>query len=284
MTFLSDSIRIANLNPRNYKKEIIIGFFTFLLTSWLPKIHLNIPSWLTIDQNELPLPAEVVRVIVWVWIFWGTKILWDGIEEVRQTRKHYKFDPNDWPNNWIFHGEIHLSSNKSALIIENSGSGCLLKSHLWKDFDLTFEAKFLDYTPGRSFGVLIRAENLESYYMLELRLDSKKLFVKPHVRVLGQWEYTDYKEIINKDFTDYFHVKITLKNRSLDLYINALPVYSWALPDQKDFRGKPRENPQFPGSSLTVQEVSFTRKHGMLGFRADYGQGAEIRDIEIKAI
>ncbi|MBI3385569.1 hypothetical protein HY031_00625 [Candidatus Gottesmanbacteria bacterium] len=82
-----------------------------------------------------------------------------------------------------------------------STSGCLLKDYLWRDFEMNFDMKYLldekrdtkEYSM-RYLGIIFGAENLDSYYMLELIVEAGKLYLKPHVRYQGNWEIVDLVE------------------------------------------------------------------------------------------
>jgi hypothetical protein len=83
-----------------------------------------------------------------------------------------KGDPSQ---KWDFVGSWRVT-DENALSITNSDPGGLTKvGALWENYTLSFEAKIIK----GYLGVIVRAQDLDNYYMLQIALDR----VRPHRRV-----------------------------------------------------------------------------------------------------
>jgi len=235
-----------------------------------------------------------IKPIFWITLFIVTLPVANYIASLFKRGVDYEFNTHDWPHDWIHHGGVKVVNQPMGLKIKHSSSGCLFDKYHWKDFEVSFEAKFLqDITKlnHRSFGILFRSLNLESYFMLELQADKTNgdLYVKPHVRFLGQWEFVDWEKVGTYNLDKIFNIKLWCKGRFVKVYINNSQLYEWILPDKIDFRGQKQQEPTLDKSddkntSLTVLDLPFMNKYGLIGFRADWGQGAIIRDLKIKTL
>src|SRR5690606_31679835 len=86
-----------------------------------------------------------------------------------------KADPSQ---NWEFQGNSPWhTTTEGELVITGSHDGGITKvGHQWENYDLTFRARIIH----NCIGVIVRAANLNNYYMLQIHKDS----VAPHYKRL----------------------------------------------------------------------------------------------------
>lgn len=298
MNNYKDSLDIAQLKLGNYSKEFFWAFVSFIISSFIIYIFVswsNNQHFVFFDEKYFPLSFQAIKLIFWISIYLFTFSLVKYAFNFFQRGVDYELSLKDWPKNWIYHGGIKIVEKPIGLEIKQSPSGVLLTKYKWKDFVISFEMRFLqDETPFnyRSLGILFRGINLESYFMFELMADKmdNDFYVKPHIRLFGRWEYVDWKKVGNFKVSNFHKIKLWCKDRLVKLYINNLFTYEWLLPDKIDFRGLKQSEPNLDDTgtekktSITVLDIPFLNKYGMIGFRADWGQGAIIRQLEIKTL
>lgn len=289
---LSESLDVARFRLQNYIPELIWAILTFIFSIYLFS-RADLQQILVIEEY-LPLSLALIKLVLWMLLFLLTFPLFESFISFFRRGVNYKFSTQDWPDRWIHHGGIKPTTRPDGLFIKQSASGCLLKDKLWKDFEISFEMKYdtssmPEMMNFRSLGVLFRAQNLESYFMFEIATHktSGDLYVKPHVRLLGQWEFVDWVCIDKIKLDDLLKIKLNVRNRKVKFYLDGSLKYEWTLPDRIDFRGIEQQEPEMTKSdkkntSRTVLEIPFLTKYGMVGFRADWGQGAIVKDIKIK--
>lgn len=253
----------------------------------------------------LTKPPETVIVadffLVLILLFGLAKLGWENFKSERLSKDiEYNFKDNDWPNKWIFNGKTETTSKLDELFIKSSRAGCLLKTHLWHNFRMSFQMKF-DKNLFRYIGIVFRADSLDNYFMLEIfkeylgssnGKDSWRSGIKPHVRYKAGWEIL-YPEIYNGlDFSDFESVVLKVKDEIATLFYNREPVFDWTLPTHVDINHiesgsedkKNNKKEDDKAIARVVQEIPFRLSYGMIGFRAHPGQGAIIKNLKIEPL
>lgn len=292
-----DSLYISQFKLNHYFIELVWAVLTFAITSYLMFLftsQIKYPQWIFFDEKYLPLPLSAIKLVFWILLFLTSYPIVNYIVHIFKRGVSYRFRVYDWPSEWIHHGGIEVTTQQEGLEIKHSASGCLLKKYYWKDFEISFETKFLNdinKLHHRSLGILFRALNLESYFMFEMQVDKTNgdLYIKPHARLLGKWEFVDWKKVGTCPLDDFFKVKLLAEGRLVKFYVNNSLKYEWMLPDFIDFRGEKQSEPNIDkmddkNTSITVLPLPFADKYGMVGFRADWLQGAFVKDIRIETL
>lgn len=251
--------------------------------------------------------SETIRIatffLLLVLLFGLVKLFLEKIKNDRLLKDYkYKFKHSDWPSKWIFNGKTETLPSIDQLYIKSSRAGCLLKTHLWKNFRMTFEMKF-EPSLMQYVGIVFRADDLDNYFMLEIFRDhlgssdgkqSWKSGIKPHVRYKGGWEMI-YPEFYNQfDFSDFEPIVLEVQDDTVTLFYKQQPIFKWILPTHVDVNHieagvKQKENSEkkdIIGKDVArnVQEIPFRLNYGMVGFRAYPGQGAIIRNLKVEPL
>jgi hypothetical protein len=136
-------------------------------------------------------------------------------------------------DNWINTDKWKL--DKKTLIVSHCEPGGITKmGQLWENYEITFNAKILN----QCIGVIIRAQDLDNYYMLQISND----LVRPHRRVSIPkidnktnlidsysvfWQVFEEKSVSHKLLlTDWFDVKIKVIGSSVTMWINNQKVFN----------------------------------------------------------
>ena len=294
---IEDILRIITnrFNPKLYWKEIIwviVSFFVFTYATY----YLDKFSYIEIislkDNKYTPFSFSVVKFILWFIIFLITK---PGFELLinffRET--NYVFKNEDFQSKWNSTGAISVKDKpECGLLIKDSQSGCLLNSHVWRNFRMNFQMIYLKdlfsddekYNVRRSVGILFRAQNLENYFMIEIIGDDNgDISIKPHIRMFGIWQVIEERKITKADIKNCFRVNLCVKDRILLLKIDN-DEYRLILPTNNDFIQSIDSNKKSTTEPTITPDIPFKNQYGMIGFRAHPGQGAFIKDLEIKPI
>ncbi len=163
--------------------------------------------------------------------------LWIGIERIHR-RLVIGFKDNFRNNlflNWDFEGD--WSIERGTLRIRNSERGGITKvGALWENYTLSFDARIIN----ECLGVIVRAQNLDDYYMFQIRTD----LLRPHRRVTvpviplpaptPQQNQpinfaTGFQVInptipINPQLNAWFNVKVTVRGQAVTIIINGVPI------------------------------------------------------------
>lgn len=264
----------------------LLGWFILFLANFLSKQKfLQMPGYIT-DSLDLVLITAFFMFLV---LFFAlVKVFFNWLWVRTKKDRSYKFSSQDWPNKWIFNGST-VPENISDLKIQSSRAGCLLDNYFWKNFRMSFEAKFVHSM--KIFGVIFRAEDLNNYFMIEIAESS----VNPRVRYSSGWEEIESTSYSLKS-DDFFVVVLEVKDETACLYIQGKFVLSWILPNYVDVNhweagvkvGNNNENKkekieQKPLAGH-VQKIFFGNRPGKIGFRAHQGQGAIIRGLTIEPL
>ena len=267
-------------------------------------------SWESIPKfiTESPEAIRVATFFLWLILSFGlVKLGWEKYQDERLLVKNeaYNFKSSHWPSKWIFNGKTEITTGIDELFVKSSRAGCLLRTHMWKDFKMTFEMKFVDNLM-KNVAIVFRAEDLDNYLMLEIfredrgSSDGKAIWksgIKPHVRFKGGWEIVYPENYNDLDFSDFTQIVIEVKGDVVKLFYRQKPKFTWVLPthvdvnhieagfkenkdggDDKDMKIIGRETIGF------VQEIPFRCNYGMVGFRAHPGQGAIIRGLTVEPL
>jgi len=272
-----------------------IPFFVKLLPlffiSYLADIQKNLPQ-----TDYLVIPLRALMFIFWVLSSVLFIELHNRFKNLKKRRSSYNFTSNSWNKDWIYNGRPKLLANPVALRINSSRAGCILKKYVWKNFEMKFKLQFC-HPLAENLGIIFRAQDLENYFMVEIIKDgSNKLLVKPHIRYQGMWEYIKEETIINENAPDSFQIILTVKDLEVNLSIDSNNNFNWTLPTHVDInliesgiREKKivRENEVEQGFGAPINflpNIDFRDSYGMIGFRANLVQGADIIGLSIKSI
>lgn len=261
--------------------------------------------WLQFDFLTRPPDPIVVAdfFLVLVLLFGLSKLVLEKIKNRKLLRDStYEFKHYDWPSKWMFNGKTETSSRVDELFVKSSRAGCLLKTHLWQNFRMTFEMKF-EKGLMQYVGIAFRAADLDNYFMVEIfrdylgnsgGKDRWKSGIKPHVRYKGGWEI-NYREIHDElDFSNFTSMVLEVVNNIATLFYRDEPIFKWVLPTHVDvnhvesgFKEDDKEDKAHIFGKSTagnVKEISFRLDYGMIGFRAHPGQGAIIKGLKVKPL
>lgn len=284
----------------------LINFKTNWKSYGIDVILLSALGWLILSfadalskQNIFEIPAyiknspELIRITLFfallVLFFALAKKMFNFVSTKIRANRTYKFSFDKWRKEWIFNGKS-APENTSDFRIEFSRAGCLLNTYFWKDLRMNFEAKHTHDV--KSFGIIFRAEDLNSYFMIEVNESS----VNPGVRFSSGWEEVENFNH-SLELNDFFRVKLEVKDDTAWLYLQDSLVYSWILPNYVDvnhWEAGVNQNPK-SGSAKTdeiekrplqehVQQIHFKSRPGKIGFRAHSGQGAIIRGLTVEPL
>lgn len=211
---------------------------------------------------------------------------------VFKRKKFYSFKkpkPN-WPKDWIFQGAAYAELKPASLSITSSNSGCLLDRYVWKNFEINFEVKI----DKDAVGILFRGQDLENYFMLQLRLRPtcyfRKLEIVPHVRIYGNWEVisgvTLNREIYLPYSNSFLKVKLRVIDKVASLFIDndSKSIYDWILPTHSDvniIQHSDSNSDKDIKDTRLVPQIFFRNKYGQIGFRAYGGEKATIENLQI---
>jgi len=189
--------------------------------------------------------ADNVRVVWSVTVTAFLVMLWIWVSRLR-GRFARGFRDNftgDLRRNWDFTGEWRIVE-KGTLLVDKSPAGGLTKAGAqWENYTLKFRA----FIVNKCLGVVVRAQDLNNYYMFQIRKDK----IRPHRRVavpaivkrtvaggnnkdLSEettddfdinykvgWQLFEENNIdISPPLEGWFDVQLTVRGESVSLYIN----------------------------------------------------------------
>lgn len=289
-----------------YKWRSILGNVVILSLFSLTLLAIGelIRSWKFTPRfvAESPEPIRVANFFLWLILLWGLwRLCWEKIDNKRLLKdEKYVFKHTDWPDKWIFNGKTETTSIIDELYVKSSRAGCLLKTHIWRNFRMTFEMKF-EKGLENYVGIVFRADNLDNYFMLEVFKENGgssngetnwKPGIKPHIRYKGGWEII-YREIHREfDFSDFEEVVLEVKDDTVSFFYKQQPIFKWVLPTHVDVNHieagfkQSEDQKGIPGKEVAgnVREIPFRLNYGMVGFRAHPSQGAIIRDLKVEPL
>lgn len=216
-----------------------------------------------------------------VWFFTFTIIaftLWLWVSRLN-SRFTSRFRDNFSENlniNWDFIGPWRVAE-KNTLLVTGSDAGGLTKvGATWENYTFSFDARITD----KCLGVIVRAQDLDNYYMFQINPDK----IRPHRRVATPvieddttqskqkqsvdessqarfikfkvaWQVFDSQIPINPPLTDWFRTKIIVRGESVQIYID---------------------------NELRFQQESFLKiPMGKVGFRNTIRESALVRNVQV---
>jgi hypothetical protein len=142
--------------------------------------------------------------------------------------------------NWDFKGNWRIAEKKTLLVTGPDGSGGITKvGAQWENYTFMFKARII----RDCLGVIVRAQDLDNYFMFQIRTDK----VSPHRRVavpmapvpvkqdqatVGEtpqiqpiqfsvgWQIFDPPTPLNRTLTAWFNCKITVRGESVCIRID----------------------------------------------------------------
>ena len=145
----------------------------------------------------------------------------------------------------------------------------------WENYTSSFDAKIVNHC----LGVSIRAQDLNNYYMVQIRHDGLRMHRRVSVPILGEapitqnkkeekitqftitgfgvgWQLFDPAIPFKPELEDWFRVRIKVRGESLSIYING---------------------------ELKHQEESFLKiLTGKVGFRNNDVESALVKNVQVK--
>jgi hypothetical protein len=177
--------------------------------------------------------------------------------------------------NWDFVGPWRVAE-KNTLLVTGSDAGGLTKvGATWENYTLSFDARITE----RCLGVIVRAQDLDNYYMFQIKPDK----IRPHRRIATPviedepsqsdqkptddgpqprfikfkvaWQVFEPPAPINPPLSNWFKVKIIVRGESIKIYIN---------------------------KELCLQKESFLKiPIGKVGFRNTRNEVALVRNVQV---
>jgi uncharacterized membrane protein len=169
----------------------------------------------------------VVVLILWIWSGRLRQQLVSGFSD------NFK---GDLHANWDFEGPWRIPE-KGMLLVTGSNAGGITKvGALWENYTFTFKARIIE----DCLGVIVRAQDLNNYYMLQIRTDQ----IRPHrratvamvemgtssegegvsqpraIKFTTGWQIFDPPTHLARRLDDWFDVKVTVRGQSVFLYID----------------------------------------------------------------
>lgn len=284
-----EGLQLSRLNPKYYLSDIAYASFSFIITTiivatvytwhWLPTSVYTFFSF-------SPIPTSWLRVILWMILFLCSKWF---VNSFRHGTEYF-FSPDHWDKRWLSSGNNHVSENSDGLVLEHSGSGCLLQDTTWKNFEMCFTMGYAPPIEGsdQSMGILFRAINLDTGCMIEFHIDkdNKNFRIKPHLRLNGVWEPVDDRIVGSvTDYKQSIHVILTVKERIVTVKINGSQLYKWNIPTNfGNYTRQEGDMYQQPQDAKSAPKMPYIHSYGMIGFRANWGQGATITGLSVKTL
>ena len=176
---------------------------------------------------------------------------------------------NPIDHNWDYVGPWRITSDHELLVTGSDEGGLTKKGALWENYVLTFDVKILK----KCIGVIIRAKDLQNYYMFQITTDK----IRPHRKVsvpilipsekdpdklkvdkikVG-WDIMDKISLVHrKELNTWFKVQVSVNGQSLTICIDNEKVF---------YRERFLEN-----------------SYGKIGFRNDITEEALIKNVKVK--
>jgi len=193
-------------------------------------------------QNQIQIfwlvAVTALLIIVWFW----TNGLYQRF--VKGFNENFKGNLDD---NWDYRGPWRIAE-KGTLLVTGSDEGGITKAGThWENYAFTFEARIIN----GCLGVIVRAQDLNNYYMFQIKPEK----IRPHRRALvpviirdetlsenenkqevqvlqyligWQTEHnnTEFKSVtISPRLDDWFNGKVVVKGQSIKIYINDNLIY-----------------------------------------------------------
>lgn len=188
--------------------------------------------------------------------------------------------------NWFGSGKFEFDKTNNAYVVADTDAGYIYaKTLLWKDYYLKLEFKILN----KCLGVVVRANNLSNYVMLQIRKDA----IRPHIRANGGWipyETNVTGLTYEKDIKDgeWDLLEARVKGEDIEIIIRSKSSIvinkHWKIPSGKitvpiyDKSDEQRKN------MTHIMDVVASYDYGSFGFRNGHGERALVKDLLVKNI
>jgi hypothetical protein len=185
-------------------------------------------------------------------------------------------------DNWDYKGPWRIPE-RGTLIVTGSDEGGITKSGShWENYSFSFDAKII----SECIGVIVRAQDLNNYYMFQIRPDK----IRPHRRIAvpviidgdikGKndnelkvnavqyfiaWQTEQNSPSLNSipiipPLEDWFNIKISVKGQSVSIYIDGSLIYHrldlLQIPTGKiGFRNQGAEEAQVKNVNVTLDPI-----------------------------
>jgi hypothetical protein len=264
------------LQKINDLREAFVGWAAFVAA--IVTLIGYISSLFLWGQNKLFVLIQSNSQLLWL----GTislivMFLWIRVSKLN-NRFAGRFTDNfigDIKAKWDYVGSWRIAE-PGTLIVTGSDAGGITKTGAsWENYEFSFEAKIVK----SCIGVVIRARDLNNYYMLQIRED----MIRPHRRVeipvveesgnrdrkkqapesqphqtisfSTGWQVFDPPTPINPKLSGWFNVRVVVNGESIRLYIN----------DEIRFQ----------------QEAFLKLPTGKVGFRNSQSEFAMVRNVRV---
>lgn len=187
---------------------------------------------------------------------------------------------------WVGYGVFQLARVQRAYEITNADPGYIHSEILtWSDYMLSFEFKIANWGGDGGLGIIVRANNLANYIMLQI----KRGGVGPHIRINGGWKVwqpneagLEFVEPLSLDAWYKCDVYCDKSTITVRLYSERKTIFDrvWEIPrGTLIFEYKHSEEYQTVHIPLTI-----TLEYGSVGFRNWENEKAFIKNVLVQKI
>ncbi len=221
------------------------GLFSFFKTNYLI-------IWIS--------SLTIIVIAIFYWIFLINRRFLLGFTDTFKKRLNI---------NWDNKGAWTIADDRILVVVDSDEGGITKKGADWENYTFTFRAKILN---GR-FGVIIRANDFNDYYMLQINPNA----IVPHRRI-------SFPKILNTSIDPIKGLKIEMQV-GWELYNNLVVNLSRELVDWFDVRVKVNGQSvsMYINDSLEFQHDSFLQNSkGKVGFRCSVEEKALIKKVKVR--
>lgn len=213
---------------------------------------------------------------VWMWAITAVSLLlviWTTLLRRRFTGGFSDNFKNNLQMNWDFKGNWRIPEKGTLLVTGRDGSGGITKvGAQWENYTFTFKARII----RDCIGVIVRAQDLDNYFMFQIRADK----IRPHRRVAVPmapvqtqeqspgatpqiqpiqfsvgWQVFDPPTPLSRKLDTWFSCRITVRGESVCIRID---------------------------DEIVLQSESFLKiPTGKIGFRNDGAEEALVRHVKV---
>lgn len=247
-----------------------VGTITILI-GWASQFFSwgNTGPFIFVRDNLLTFWLWIVTIsILTIWI-WLNRL---NSRFITRFKDSFNGDPRA---NWDFEGPWRIAEPNTLLVTGSDAGGLTKVGATWENYTFTFDARITH----QCIGVVIRAQDLNNYYMLQINRDNirshrrvavpivdepiGKKASKDDDKILGfnvvkfaiGWQVFDPPIPVNPALDGWFKVRVVVRGESIRLYIN---------------------------NDLHFQQESFLKiPTGKVGFRNDGAESALVRNVKV---
>lgn len=228
----------------------------------------NKGPFLYLQKNKQTLWISAITVIVvvlWVWISKLHKQFVSGFSD-----NFFK----DLRKNWDFIGPWRVIE-KGILLVNGSDEGGITKTGTyWENYTFKFRARIIK----KCLGIIVRAQDLDNYYMFQLHKDR----IRPHRRVsFPSIKKKEIKEETSQEKTDQYEIKYEV---GWEIFDNFQVTFDEKLDDWFDVKIIVRGESIFIyiNDRLVFQKESFLKiSSGKVGFRNVLSEEALVKKVKV---